>query len=125
MLVAMGAATRVEEAIQSAERTRFDLVPVIASAVSAYRIGFPQRQFADVLTPGPLEIDGAPDLIVQLLDKLVDNAVDFSPPGATITVRLRFEAHHAVLEVENPGPPLPPDSHRQPLRVTLAVTSQQ
>ncbi len=32
-------------------------------------------------TPGPLEIEGAPDLIVQMLDKLVDNAVDFSPPG--------------------------------------------
>ena len=111
MLVAMGAATRVEEAIQSAERTRFDLVPVIASAVAAYRVGFPQRRFVDVLTPGPLEIEGAPDLIVQLLDKLVDNAVDFSAPGAAITVRLRFEAHHAVLEVENPGPPLPPDSH--------------
>ena len=111
MLVAMGAATRVEEAIQSAERMRFDLVPVIASAVSAYRIGFPQRQFVDALTAGPLEIEGAPDLIVQLLDKLVDNAVDFSAPGAAITVRLRFEAHHAVLEVENPGPPLPPDSH--------------
>jgi two-component system, OmpR family, sensor histidine kinase ChvG len=111
MLMAMGAATRVEEAIQSAERTRFDLVPVIASAVSAYRIGFPERQFVDALTPGPLEIDGAPDLVVQLLDKLVDNAVDFSAPGATITVRLRFEAHYAVLEVENPGPPLPKESH--------------
>jgi two-component system, OmpR family, sensor histidine kinase ChvG len=111
MLVAMGAATRVEEAIQSAERMRFDLVPVIASAVAAYRIGFPQRQFADVLTEGPLEIEGAPDLIVQLLDKLIDNAVDFSPPDATITVRLRLEAHFAVLEVENPGPPLPADSH--------------
>jgi signal transduction histidine kinase len=110
MLVAMGAATRVEEAIQSAERTRFDLVPVIASAVAAYRIGFPQRQFADALTPGPLEIEGAPDLVVQLLDKLVDNAVDFSAAGATITVRLRFDAHYAVLEVENPGPPLPKDS---------------
>ena len=113
MLVAMGAATRVEEAIQSAERTRFDLVPVIASAVAAYRIGFPERQFADALTPGPLEIEGAPDLIVQMLDKLIDNAVDFSTPGATITVRLRFEDHHAVLEVENPGPPLPADSHRK------------
>ncbi|MEJ0036490.1 MAG: ATP-binding protein [Gammaproteobacteria bacterium] len=111
MLMAMGAATRVEEAIQSSERTRFDLVPVIASAVSAYRMGFPQRQFVDALTPGPLEIEGAPDLIVQLLDKLIDNAVDFSAHGATITVRLRFESHHAVLEVENPGPPLPPDSH--------------
>jgi signal transduction histidine kinase len=111
ILVAMGAATRVEEAIQSAERTRFDLVPVIASAVCAYRIGFPERQFAAALTDGPLEIEGAPDLIVQLLDKLIDNAVDFSTPGATITVRLRFEAHYAVLEVENPGPPLPADLH--------------
>jgi signal transduction histidine kinase len=111
MLVAMGAATRVEEAIQSAERTRFDLVPVIASAVASYRIGFPERQFADVLPDGPFEIEGAPDLIVQLLDKLIDNAVDFSPPGATITVRLRLEAHFAVLEVENPGPALPADSH--------------
>jgi two-component system sensor histidine kinase ChvG len=111
MLVAMGAATRVEEAIQSAERTRFDLVPVIASAVASYRIGFPERGFAEALPEGPLEIEGAPDLIVQLLDKLVDNAVDFSPPGATVTVRLRSEAHYAVLEVENPGPSLPADAH--------------
>jgi signal transduction histidine kinase len=111
MLVAMGAATRVEEAIQSAERTRFDLVPVIASAVASYRIAFPERQFVDALTAGPLELDGAPDLIVQLLDKLVDNAVDFSAAGAAVTVRLRFESHYAVLEVENPGPPLPADAH--------------
>jgi signal transduction histidine kinase len=110
MLVAMGAATRVEEAIQSAERTRFDLVPVIASAVAGYRSAFPERRFAGSLPESALEIEGAPDLIVQLLDKLVDNAVDFSPPGATIGVRLRFEAHHAVLEVENPGPPLPADA---------------
>ena len=110
MLVAMGAATRVEEAIQNAERTRFDLVPVIESAVAGYRSAFPERQFADVLPRGPMEIEGAPDLIVQMLDKLVDNAVDFSPPGATITVRLRFESHHAVLEVENPGPTLPAEA---------------
>jgi signal transduction histidine kinase len=84
---------------------------VIASAIESYRMGFPQRQFADALLPGPVEIDGAPDLIVQMLDKLIDNAVDFSAPGATITIRLRFEAHYAVLEVENPGPPLPADSH--------------
>jgi signal transduction histidine kinase len=42
-----------------------------------------------------------------MLDKLVDNAVDFSPAGATITVRLTLEPLAAVLEVENPGPPLP------------------
>jgi signal transduction histidine kinase len=53
---------------------------------------------------------GAPDLIVQLLDKLIDNAVDFSPAGATITVRLSLQGSTAVLEVENPGPPLPAEA---------------
>jgi two-component system sensor histidine kinase ChvG len=108
ILVAMGAATRVEEAIGNAERSRFDLTPVIASAVSAYRVAFPQRQFAADLPAESIEIEGAPDLIVQLLDKLIDNAVDFSPAGATITVRLRRDAAAAVLEVDNPGPPLAP-----------------
>jgi signal transduction histidine kinase len=55
-------------------------------------------------------IDGAPDLIVQLLDKLVDNAVDFSAAGSTITVRLRVEADAAVVEVDNVGPPLPAEA---------------
>ncbi|HJS92017.1 MAG TPA: ATP-binding protein [Steroidobacteraceae bacterium] len=110
ILVAMGAATRVEEAIGNAERSRFDLTPIIASAVSAYRVAFPQRRFAGELTEEPLEIEGAPDLIVQLLDKLIDNAVDFSPAGATITVRLRRESDAAVLEVDNPGPPLVPEA---------------
>ena len=111
ILVAMGAATRVEEAIQSAERVRFDLVPVIASAVASYRIGFPERVFAVDLPAEPVPIEGAPDLIVQMLDKLVDNAVDFSAPGATITVRLRLEPGAAVVDVANPGPPLPPEAH--------------
>ena len=110
ILVAMGAATRVEEAIGSAERSRFNLTPVIASAVSAYRVAFPERHFAAELAPEAIEIEGAPDLIVQLLDKLIDNAVDFSPAGATITVRLRREPAAAVLEVDNPGPPLAPET---------------
>ena len=110
ILQAMGAATRVEEAIGNAERSRFDLTPVVASAVSAYRVAFPERRFASELPSEPIEIDGAPDLIVQLLDKLIDNAVDFSPAGATITVRLRREAAAVVLEVDNPGPPLAPEA---------------
>jgi two-component system sensor histidine kinase ChvG len=110
ILIAMGAATRVEEAIGNADRARFDLTPVIASAVNAYRIAFPERQFAADLPTEPVEIEGAADLIVQLLDKLIDNAVDFSPAGATIIVRLRREPAAAVLEVDNPGPPLAPEA---------------
>ena len=88
----MGAATRVEESIGSAERVHFDLVPVLASAVAAYREAFPSRLFQFESATSALAFTGAPDLIVQMLDKLIDNAVDFSPAGATITVRLREEA---------------------------------
>ncbi len=109
ILLAMGAASRVEEAIGSAERVELDLAALLDSAVAAYRTAFPARQFAIEIPAGPVMLHGAPDLIVQMLDKLIDNAVDFSPPGATITVRLRLEGGVAALiEVENPGPPLPP-----------------
>jgi two-component system, OmpR family, sensor histidine kinase ChvG len=108
ILIAMGAATRVEEAIAGAERTRFDIVAVVASAVASYGNAFPQRSFVTDLPSEPIEMEGAPDLIVQLLDKLVDNAVDFSPPEAAVTVRLRSEPRFVMLAVENPGPPLAP-----------------
>jgi signal transduction histidine kinase len=111
ILLAMGAASRVEEAIGSAERVDFDLKAVLDSAVAAYRSAFATRAFASEIPPGPIMLHGAPDLIVQMLDKLIDNAVDFSPPGATVTVRLRLEPAAALVEVENPGPPLP--SHLQ------------
>jgi two-component system, OmpR family, sensor histidine kinase ChvG len=109
ILVAMGAASRVEEAISNAERMRFDLAPVIVSAVDSYRVAFPARAFAAEVPNEVVGIDGAPDLIVQMLDKLIDNAVDFSAEGSTITVRLRLLLDAAVVEVENLGPPIPPE----------------
>src|SRR6516165_5367993 len=107
ILLAMGAASRVEEAIGNAERVDFDLVAVLDRAVAAYRTAFPGHVFAVELPPGQIMLHGAPDLIVQMLDKLIDNAVDFSPPEATITVRLRLEPVAVLIDVENPGPPLP------------------
>jgi signal transduction histidine kinase len=106
ILLAMGAATRVEEAIQSAERSRFDLRALVDSAAGAYRTGFPQRQFAAELPPQAVMLVGAPDLIMQMLDKLIDNAVDFSPEQALITLRLLADGTQAIIEVDNPGPTL-------------------
>jgi two-component system, OmpR family, sensor histidine kinase ChvG len=57
-----------------------------------------------------VQMTGAPDLILQMLDKLVDNAVDFSPDGATISVVLRVDPTQAEISVANPGPPLPAEA---------------
>jgi two-component system, OmpR family, sensor histidine kinase ChvG len=107
IVLAMGAATRVEESIGNAERVRFDVVAVLGAAVAAYRAAFPGRSFQFESAAEVLSLTGAPDLIVQMLDKLIDNAVDFSPHGSVVTVRLREEAAAAVIEVDNLGPALP------------------
>jgi signal transduction histidine kinase len=107
ILKAMGAASRVEEAIASADRVIFDVAPVVASAVEAYAQAFPARHFHLELPSDACRIEGAPELLVQLLDKLVENALDFSPEGAEIRVRLTHQAAGVQLDVENSGSRLP------------------
>jgi len=110
ILTAMGAATRVEEAIAHSDRQRFDLAALVRESADAYGGAFPTRRFTAEVPEEPVEIDGAPELIVQMLDKLVDNAVDFSADGATISIVLRTDDRHVELSVANPGPPLPADT---------------
>jgi two-component system sensor histidine kinase ChvG len=111
ILSALGAAARVEESIKQAERVNFDLRELLGSAVAAYRDGFPQAHIALETPSDPCFIRGAPDLLVQLLDKLIENAVDFCPSAGTITVRLERALGNYVLQVQNDGPPIPPALH--------------
>jgi signal transduction histidine kinase len=109
ILTAMGAATKVEEAIAHSERQRFDLAALVRTAVGAYEAAFPQRRFVCQAPAEAVEITGAPELVVQMLDKLIDNAVDFSADGSTISVMLLADPDSAELAVANAGPPLPPE----------------
>ncbi len=111
ILSALGAAARVEESIKQAERMSFDLRELLSSAIAAYRDGFPQAHIVLDLPPEPCFMRGAPDLAVQLLDKLIENAVDFTPPGGVITVRLERALGNYLLHVQNDGPPIPQALH--------------
>ena len=88
ILSAMGAASRTEAAIRHAERTRFDLAELVRSTTRAYGDTFATHRFSASVPEGSCDFSGAPDLIVQLLDKLVDNAVDFSAAGTFIEIAL-------------------------------------
>ncbi len=107
ILSALGAAARVEESIKQAERVNFDLRDLLSSAIAAYRDGFPQAHIALETPADPCFFHGAPDLLVQLLDKLIENAVDFCPTAGTITVRLERAQGNYILQVQNDGPPIP------------------
>jgi two-component system, OmpR family, sensor histidine kinase ChvG len=107
ILSALGAAARVEESIKQAERANFDLRELLHAAVAGYRDAFPSSRF-ELDAPGDAcPMRGAPDLIAQMLDKLVENAVDFCPASGEITVRLVRSASNYELSVANDGPPIP------------------
>ena len=107
ILSALGAAARVEESIKQAERLNIDLRGLLTSTIAAYRDGFPQSRFELDTPSDACSFRGAPDLLVQLLDKLIENAVDFCPPGGTIVVRLERAQSNYLLQVANDGPPIP------------------
>jgi dedicated sortase system histidine kinase len=107
ILSALGAAARVEESIKQSDRVNFDLRELLVSAVAAYRDGFPATQFALQTPEDPCFARGAPDLMVQLLDKLIENAVDFCPKDGTVTVRLERVQANFCLQVANDGPLIP------------------
>jgi dedicated sortase system histidine kinase len=107
ILTRMSEARRLAESLKGTERERFDLVRVVSGCVAGYRTAFPQQRFDLRLPAGAVELVGAPDLVAQLLDKLADNAREFSAPGEAIEVALDVEWDWARLSVSNVGPGLP------------------
>ncbi len=109
ILNAMSEASRVEQALQSGDRHAFDLHALLCDVVPAYRDVYPNCRI-ELVCDEPeqtWEMLGVPELMVQMLDKLIDNAADFVPPGGLLEIRLAKRANALVLSVKNDGPLLP------------------
>ena len=107
ILSAMSEASRVEELMAHAEPEAFDLHAVLEATTNAYRDAYRERRFEFVSGVEAAPMQGSPELLIQMLDKLVDNAVGFSKDADTITIRLELAGDTYALGVSNPGPPLP------------------
>lgn len=108
ILTALSEATRVEQSIEHTERVRFDLSELARNMGQAYRQTFSQHRIETRIQADSCIVEGSPDLIAQLLDKLMDNATDFTPVGGVITLELSATGRDCRLSVANQGPPLPP-----------------
>jgi len=97
----------ISSAIANTPRERFDLVSVVASCFDAYRSIYPGARFSSVLPQTELPVLGSPDLIAQMLDKLIANAVDFARTGSAIEMLLEANGRRANLYIANEGPLLP------------------
>ncbi|HET7832470.1 MAG TPA: sensor histidine kinase N-terminal domain-containing protein [Gallionella sp.] len=59
-------------------------------------------------TPGNCLIQGDPMLVGEMLNNLIDNALNYTQSGGQVTVRVKSGEAEVALEVEDNGPGIPP-----------------
>ena len=102
----MSEATHLEQTIQQEEFIAFDVDELIGACVEAYRLTHPQQPFTYQQDDRNTLVMGSPELLSQLLDKLVSNAVDFAKTETAITILTRRQNKHYLISIANEGPTL-------------------
>ncbi|WP_372964231.1 ATP-binding protein [Marinobacter sp.] len=110
ILYSMSEAARLEQSFDQADKEDFNLAEVVSQATAAYQQLAPEYNFHCQIPETTCPLRGSPEMLVQMLDKLADNARDFTPEGGAIEVCLKQYADHYQLEVFNEGSSLPTGS---------------
>ena len=111
----MGEASSLEAMLSNSRLESIDLVALLEGCTTGYRDTFRNHPFELQTDAGPHLCAIVPEAIVQALDKLVSNAVDFAHPVSTIHLSLSETTCSArgrrapgwLIAVTNQGPPLP------------------
>lgn len=102
-------AANLEESLASEDLDVIDIHALMASYATNCRTMHKGHSFVFHSAPGPIPANVADYRIEQMLDKLIDNAIDFHRANSPIKIQL--DAHRDTLQitVANRGPMLPPD----------------
>jgi signal transduction histidine kinase len=99
--------TSLEAALVTEDKRVVDLAALVDAQLEEYSHVYPQVRFEPDIEPGVFVL-GNGDRLVQLLDKLVANAVEHVTPGAPVQVSLERRGDDAILVVKMPGIPCRP-----------------
>ncbi len=100
-------AANLEDALEAEEFEVIDLYELVKAYLTNCNAAQANHDFEYRGTKKPVNSNVSDYRIEQLLDKLIDNAVDFSAPSTTITVGLTTDAENLTLSVTNQGPTIP------------------
>jgi signal transduction histidine kinase len=120
----MSEATRLEQAIEQEDLETFNIIKVIDGCVQGYQHAYARRKWTFISNDNSLLINGSPELIAQLFDKIVSNAVDFSKDNDEIIVKLEKQDKSVRLSVSNPGPLLPKGMKSQLTQSMVSVRKE-
>jgi two-component system, OmpR family, sensor histidine kinase ChvG len=103
ILTNMSEAARLEQILQSSEKEDTELNKVIDACVQEYQQIYPTVDIESKISLSPVHILGNADYVVQLMDKVVANAVEFSEEGKSIRVSCYEDNGEAVVSIANSG----------------------
>lgn len=114
MMTSIREATQLKDALMLDEQIDFDLKEALTTWVrDGYRQTFYENSFVLKIPQELVMTHGDPRRIRQMLDKLIENAVDFSTADKSIIIELIRENGRALIRVINEGPELPPELQGQ------------
>ena len=125
ILTNMSEATRLEQMLQTSEKEKIELNKVVNGCVEGYKLVYPESCFEVGFPSYPIYLNGVPEYIAQLLDKLVANAVEFSSVGQPIIVFCQALRDHAILKISNSGPFLPEEMKERIFDSMISVRPQE
>ncbi|MBA59433.1 MAG: hypothetical protein CMQ40_09715 [Gammaproteobacteria bacterium] len=103
-------AASLEEALETEQDIEvINLFELVENYVQNCKSMHPNRTFDYVGVSSAVSVKIADYRVEQLLDKLLDNAIDFSKEGSRIVVSIFSGEETAVLSVSNEGPKIPED----------------
>ena len=102
-------AASLEDALAAEETEVINLYGLVQNYLANCRTTRPDRTFKYQGTNEEVAIKVSDYRVEQLLDKLIDNAIDFSDSGSTITVGINVNAQDLTLFVTNQGPTISED----------------
>ena len=100
-------AANLEEALVGEDLECLDLRLLLQSYITNCQITHPTRNFTLQMAEASLLAWVCDYRIEQLLDKLIDNAIDFSEPGSDIQLELEGVNKQLNLTITNVGEPVP------------------
>ncbi len=100
-------AAHIEEALTQDEYSKFDYAAMVKEYVSNTRLKHDNVRFKYAGPDSGIYVMGSDLRIAQLLDKLTDNAVDFSDNESEIVFVLKLHGENAELSVLNEGAIVP------------------
>lgn len=89
------------------QRVAGDLRAVVRQGVEELEAAWPERRLALKVGPGRYDGQWDADRLLQVVSNLGGNAIQYSPQDAPVTFSLSDAGDAVVLEVHNPGEPIP------------------